>query len=265
MKRILWCVLCIAAVMLGACIAGCTGSEAAPADGQATVEERPLYIVGVDGEYPPYTYIDKEGKFHGLDVDSIRWIAEKKGFDVEIQAIAWDGIIPALNAGKIDMVYSGMTITDERKEKVSFSIPYMIINQSFAVHDESEVTLDDIMAGNAVIGAQRGTTGAFWVEENLVETGLMPEENLKLYDNFPLVVTDLGNKRIDASIYDRPPHMKAIEGKPLHIIGEIYTGEEYGVAIRKEDTALLATINDGLTMLMNDPYWDELLVQYEMN
>lgn len=264
-KKVLGVLVVIAVVVLAG-IAGCTGNtETIQGEDKESMQAiGPTYVVGVDGEYPPYSYLDKDGNYLGLDVESVRWIAEKMGFEVEIKAMAWDGIIPALNAGKIDMVYSGMTITEERKEMVSFSIPYQTINQTFAVHDESVVTLEDILAGNAVIGAQRGTTGAFWVDDNLIETGLMPEENLKLYDNFPLVVTDLQNKRIDASIYDKPPHVNAIAEKPLHIIGEIYTGEDYGVAIRKEDTELLATMNEGLTLLMNDPYWDELLVKYEM-
>ncbi|TAJ43422.1 ABC transporter substrate-binding protein [Methanofollis fontis] len=249
------------------CLAGCTGSEGSETQGpeNSGVTETPVYVVGVDGEYPPYSYIQKDGSITGLDVESIQWIAEQKGFEVTIQPMAWDGIIPALQQGKIDMVYSGMTITPERQEQVNFSIPYLTINQSFAVHDDSSVTMDDIMAGKVVIGAQRGTTGAFWVEENLIANGTMPKENLKLYDSFPLVITDLQNQRIDASVYDRPPHMKAIEGKPLHIVGEIYTGEEYGVAIRKEDTGLLITVNEGLAELMASPKWQELLTKYEMD
>ena len=92
----------------------------------------------------------------------------------------------------------------------------------------------------------------------------MDKDNLKTYDNFPLVAEDLKNKRIDAAIYDKPPMLDAIEGKPLVIVGEIDTGEEYGVAIRKEDTELLETINEGITKLMADPYWEELKITHGM-
>lgn len=260
-------VLLVLVLAVAACFAGCTGSQAPAGQGSESggADETPLYVVGVDGAYPPYASIQKDGTITGLDVESIQWIAEKKGFRVEIRAMDWDGIIPALNAHKIDMVYSGMTITPERLEAVNFSIPYLTINQSFAIHNDSAVTMADIEAGKAVLGAQRGTTGAYWVEENLIKTGKMPKENLKLYDNFPLAITDLVNTRIDATIYDRPPHLSAIEDKPVHIIGEIYTGENYGVAIRKDDTELLATINEGLTELMASPKWQELLEKYEMN
>ena len=85
-----------------------------------------------------------------------------------------DGIIPALQAGKIDMVYSGMTITPERSEQVNFSTPYLTINQTIAIRNDSTLSADDILAGKAIIGAQRGTTGAIWAENNLVGTGKMP-------------------------------------------------------------------------------------------
>ena len=246
---------------------GCTstsGDDQTSANG-SNVGETTTYIVGIDGEYKPYSYIDTDGNPVGFDVDSIKWIAEQKGFEVEVIPVAWDGIIPALQAGKIDMIYSGLTITDLRKEQVNFSIPYWKVNQSVAKHDENDLTMDDFMSGEYIIGAQSGTSGAQWVEENLIDTGIMPAENFKnTYSTFPLVSEDLKNKRIDFAIYDKPPMLEAIEGKPLSIIGEIDTNEEYGVAVRKSDPELLETVNDGLTMLMADPYWEELKTKYGM-
>ena len=259
-------------ILCGVCFCGCTEKSAepgstvtAPVQTEVPAEaENPTYIVGIDGEYPPYSFIDKNGTPIGFDVESIQWIADDMNFDVKIQPTAWDGMIPALQANKIDMVYSGMTITEERKEAVNFSDPYLKINQSIASHNDASLTMNDFYAGIGKIGAQRGTTGAFWVEENLVNKSIIRTDMLVTYDNFPLVATDLQNRRIDFAIYDRPPMLDAIEGKPLHIIGEIDTGEEYGVAIRKTDTKLLETINEGLAHLMASPKWDELKQKYEM-
>ena len=276
MDRKIISTLILALAVITVCISGCTQPAESPAPvvqdqpaqqpvGQTPAEEeKKTYVVGIDGEYPPYSYIDKNGTPQGFDVESIQWIANESGFDVRIQAIAWDGIIPALNAGKIDMVYSGMTITEERREQVNFSKPYWIVNQSVARHNENSLTFEDFKAGKGKVGAQRGTTGAFWVEENLVNTSLMKPDQLVTYDNFPLVATDLQNKRIDFAIYDRPPMLDAIAGKLISIVGEINTGEEYGVAIRKADTGLLETINAGLDKLMVSPKWDELKTKYEM-
>ncbi|NLD57903.1 MAG: amino acid ABC transporter substrate-binding protein, partial [Methanomicrobiales archaeon] len=108
----------VAAVLL----AGCTSTGGSPQQAPASGQQK-MYIVGIDAEYPPYSYLDPNGTPTGFDVDSMRWIAEKKGLNVTFQPTAWDGMIPSMDAGRIDMVYSGMTITPERAEKVNFSIP----------------------------------------------------------------------------------------------------------------------------------------------
>jgi len=260
--------LIIVVVIAAAVFAGCTGSgqnsPGAPAPGAAAPLQK-TYIVGIDAEYPPYSYLDPNGTPTGFDVESMRWIAAKKGLNVTFQPTAWDGMIPSMDAGKIDMVYSGMTITAERQEKVNFSIPYLKINQTIAVPDSGKKTPDDFYAGKMVVGAQRGTTGAIWVENNLVNKGLMPADNLKLYDSFPLVAEDLAIGRLDAAIYDKPSMVTAIAGKPAHLIGEIDTNEQYGVAIPKNNPALLQTMNDGLADLMKDPYWQTLRTKYSLD
>jgi polar amino acid transport system substrate-binding protein len=258
------------AVLVMGCVllAGCTGTTPPPTNNTTTNGTANLsglkdsYIIGIDGAYPPYSSQEKDGSFVGFDIDSARSIADKLGFDVEFQAVAWDGIIPALQAGKIDMVYSGMTITEERAAQVAFSKPYLKINQSVAVRTDSDVTFDDIMAGTVVIGSQRGTTGEMWVQDNLVATGKMPAANLKSFDNFPLAITALVNGQVQATVYDKPPTVNIIQGQPVKIIEEIDTKEEYGIAIRKSDTALLEAMNRGLDMLMADPYWDELKAKH---
>lgn len=262
MKRFLH-LLTLLMVVAAAAFAGCSSSGPAASPGSAGHQQK-TYIVGIDAEYPPYSYLDPNGTPTGFDVESMRWIARKKGLDVRFQPTAWDGMIPSMDAGRIDMVYSGMTITPERQEKVNFSIPYLEINQTIAVPDSGKKTLDDFYAGRMVVGAQRGTTGAIWVENNLVNKGLMPADNLKLYDSFPLVAEDLSIGRIDAAVYDKPSMVTAIAGKPAHLIGEIDTNEQYGVAIPKSDPVLLGIINEGLLDLMKDPYWQTLRTKYSL-
>ncbi|HSA37735.1 MAG TPA: ABC transporter substrate-binding protein [Methanoregula sp.] len=264
MKRIITC-LFLTVLILAAFFSGCTGqNRQEPASPAAPGTAEKSYIVGIDAEYPPYSYLDPNGTPTGFDVESMRWIAEKKGLSVTFQPTAWDGMIPSMDAGKIDMVYSGMTITPERAEKVNFSIPYLKINQSVAVPDSTTKTPEDFYAGHMIVGAQRGTTGAIWVENNLVNKGIMSRDNLKLYDSFPLVAADLAIGRIDAAVYDKPPMITAIADKPAHIIGEIDTNEQYGVAIPKSNPVLLQTMNDGLAELMKDPYWQVLRTRYDL-
>lgn len=222
------------------------------------------YVCGIDGDYPPYSFMGADGKPTGFDVESIRWIAQEMGFEVEIKPIAWDGIIPALLAKKIDMVYSGMTASEERRKVVDFSNVYWEIDQAVAVKNDSKLTMDDILGGRAVIGTQRGCTAALWLEDNLVKKNVMKKENLRLYDNFPIAAKDLEIGRVGAAMMDDMIVLSVFKGKPVKVIGTIKTGEEYAVAIRKEDTALKKTINDGLAKLMASPKWEELKAKYDM-
>lgn len=226
--------------------------------------EKKTYIVGIDGDYYPYSFVGQDGKPTGFDVESIEWIANEMGFEVKVQPMAWDGIIPALLAKKIDMVYSGMTASPERREVVTFSKVYWIINQAVCVQNKSDIHMGNLFDGKHTIGTQRGCTAAMWLEDNLVKTGIIPKENLKLYDNFPLAAKDLENGRIDAAMMDDVIVAKAVEGKSLKVIGTISTGEEYAVAMRKEDKDLQALINEGLDKLMTSQKWNELKVKYKM-
>ncbi|GHV56102.1 amino acid ABC transporter substrate-binding protein [Synergistales bacterium] len=223
------------------------------------------YIVGIDGDYPPYSFIGKDGKPAGFDVESVQWIAKQLGFTVEIRPTAWDGIIPALLAKKIDMVYSGMTASPERGKVVDFSKTYWSINQYVAVKEGSALTMDEFMAGKLTIGTQRGCTAAIWIEDNLVKTGKMPADNLRLYDNFPAAEMDMEVGRVDGAMMDDVVVKEAIRGKPARIIGSIQTGENYAVAVRKSDKELKALIDKGLDMLMKSPKWEELKKKYKMD
>lgn len=285
-KKIL-SVCIIALAVLAAVFAGCTGTQqsaatatptpvtntdnptAAPTEAQSeapttAVVEKTVYIIGIDGEYPPYSYVDKDGNAQGFDVECAKWIAEDQGFEVKFQPTAWDGIIPALLAKKIDMVYSGMTITPERSAKVTFSDVYWVINQGVAVKNGSTITIDDVKTGKAKIGTQRGCTAAEWIQKELIDKGILDANKLVLYDNFPLALTDLENGRIDAAMYDAPVVKKSIEGKKVDLIGTIDTDEDYGIAFRNEDTELLEKMNTGLRNLKNSTKWAELVEKYEL-
>lgn len=255
-------VICMAVVCVA--FAGCTSSETPAGGDQGGTEEKTVYTVGIDAAYPPFSGIDSSGEATGFDVESMKWIAENQGMDVEFEAIAWDGIIPALQAGHIDMVYAGMTITDERREKVAFSDPYWTVNQMVAAQPDTGVTLEDIKAGTAIVGTQSGCTAAIWMEENLIEPGIMPKENMKVYPDTTKAVDDLTTGRIDAVMYDDLSLKDIIEGRDVEIIGSVETNEQFGIAVRKDDTELLAKLNAGLANLMADPYWEELKVQYNM-
>ncbi len=230
----------------------------------APAEDKVL-INGIDANFPPFAFVDKNGNPDGFDVAVVNWIAKEKNFKVKHQPMDWDGIIPSLNAKKIDFIASGMSITEARKKEVNFSIPYWIIKQVLVVKKDSDLTPEKAMADGNKIGIQRGTTEAKWIEENLLKKDGKKFE-LVYYDSAPLAVEDVVNGRIVAAAMDDAPAQDAInKNKPVKIIGGFgMPDEEFGYAVRKEDAELLKTLNEGLKQIMASPVWEELKAKYEL-
>lgn len=222
------------------------------------------YVNGIDANYPPFSFIDEQGNAAGFDIESMNWIANKMGFEVQHTPINWDGIIPALQAQKIDMICSGMSISEERKQAVNFSDPYYSIKKYIAVKNGSELTADEVFKGKYTLGVQRGTN-----EHELLQSRIDNEKlaiTLRLYDSPPMSVEDLLNGRIDAIAIDSAPAEDAIKnGKAIKIVGEYAPGDDFGVAVNKKNRELLKIINDGYELLKKDPFWQELHTKYLSN
>ena len=221
-----------------------------------------VYINGIDANFPPFAYVDKSGNPDGFDVKALDWIAKEMKFKVKHQPMDWDGIVPSLKAKKIDIVASGMSITEERQKQVNFTIPYWKIKQVLVAKKDSPLTAEKALADGNKVGVQRGTTEAKWIEENLIKKGGKKFE-LVQYDSAPLAVEDVVNGRIVAAAMDDAPAIDAARKKPVKIIGGFgMKDEEFGYAIRKEDTEFLKKVNEGLKKLMKSPYWAELKKNY---
>jgi polar amino acid transport system substrate-binding protein len=245
-KRILWILVLLLSLTLA------TGVQAADK----------VYVNGIDANFPPFAYVDKNGNPDGFDVKALDWIANEMGFKVTHKPMDWDGIIPSLKAKKIDMIASGMSITEKRAEQVNFSIPYWKIAQVLVAKKDSNLTVDQILSNDNKVGVQRGTTEANWIKENLIKKGM--NFSLVEYDSAPLSVEDVVNGRIVAAAMDDAPAKDAVKKKPVKIVGGFgMPSEDFGYAVRKEDTELLSKIDEGLKRLMASPYWEELIKQYE--
>lgn len=224
----------------------------------------PVYIVGIDAYYPPFTYLDANGTPVGFDVDSVQWIADTMNFKVQITPVPWDGILTALETGEIDMIYSGFAITDERKEICDFTIPYWQVNQSVAVKNQSSATIDDLYSGSLRVGAQNNTQGVSFVELNLIGKGKMAPESLVRFEGMNEAFDELQAGRLDAIISASSLIKTNLDSCDCHVIGEIDTDDNYGVAVKKGNTDLLETMNKGLDLLMLSPEWEKLKKKYLM-
>jgi polar amino acid transport system substrate-binding protein len=249
----------IALILVAAVLtAGCVGNQS----------EKKTYIVGICADHSPYSYVDECGKFAGFDVESIQWIAEQEGFNVEIKALPWDEIIPALLENKIDMVYSEMTITPAREAQVTFSTPYWSVDQGVAVKNGSAVTLDQFKKGDLTIGVQRSCSANQYLQSDeffgqAKYDQMVRDEKIKLYDTFTQSMVALENGLVQTVIFDDVNIKEYIKAKDaIIILDTIPTGEKYGVAMRNGDTELHTLINNGLTKLMASEKWNELLAKY---
>ncbi|BAS28783.1 basic amino acid ABC transporter substrate-binding protein [Limnochorda pilosa] len=211
--------------------------------------------VGSDVAYPPFEYVDeRSGEYAGFDMDLIRALGEKMGVKIEIVNTAFDGIIPALVMGEFDAIISAMTITAERAETVSFSDPYFTTGQVIATRpDETEIAGPDDLKGK-VVAVQLGTTGQFEAEKI---------QGLKRLDTYQFVdqaFSALANRSADAAVVDELVSIEYMKQHPdaIRVVGEPFTTEDYGIAVRKSDTELLEKINRALAQLRADGTYDEL-------
>ncbi|MBT3256681.1 MAG: amino acid ABC transporter substrate-binding protein [Deltaproteobacteria bacterium] len=224
-----------------------------------------VYINGFDAAYPPFSFVDKNGKPAGFDIDSINWIAEEMGFKVKHQPTDWAAIVPSLKAKKIDLIASGMSITPERQAAVNFCNPYWQVIQLLAVKKDSKLTVDEALKPGRKIALLRGSAESKWMTKNQLKKGYKYE--LKFYDTTPLAIEDVTNGRADAAAVSNTALQEAMDrGLPVKSIGRYGQPDvNYGYAVRKEDNDFRNKLNEGLKRLKASPRWDELVKKWFAN
>ena len=218
-------------------------------------------IVGTSADWPPFEWVDANNNFVGFDMDLMKIIAHIQGYEVEINDIGFDSLIPALQSGRIDLMAAGATLTEERLEVADASNTYWEGNQGVMVRGNSELNIAIALTGGNTIGAQRGTTQADWLEENLVQADI--NIKLELYETNDLGIMDLVNRRIDVFVADTPAAEAFVKTSPIKIIGTINTEEQYVFYVQKGDPKeILPIINEGLSKVQTSPIWDNLIKAY---
>lgn len=242
------CVLTFAA-----CNSGTPTSEAdspaSPADAPAAT----TLTVAIDPTFPPFQSKAADGSLEGFDIDLVNAVAEAAGFEMELQELPFDGIIPALQSETVDATISTMTITAERAEAVDFSRPYFKAGLAIAVPEaNTDIQSFDDLEGKA-LAAQIGTTGADKANE-------ANASEVRTFDNAPLALQELVNGNVDAVINDAPVTLYAIESgnvPGVKVVGELLTEEFYGMATPK-GSASLELINQGLSTIIENGKYQEI-------
>lgn len=211
--------------------------------------------VGTNAEFPPFEYLEKE-KITGFDIELMEEIGKIIGADIKIVDMSFDGLLPALQMKKVDVVIAGMTATEERKKTVAFTQPYYTANQVIIVknNNNSIKTFNDLKGKK--VGVMLGFTGDVVVSEI---SGVKVERFNAAYAGILALNTD----KVDAVVLDSEPAKNYVtQNKNIKIIESDSAKENYAIALRKNDKKLLEKIENALKEVKNNGTYDKLLKKY---
>lgn len=238
---------------------------------QAASADHMEVVVGTEGAYPPFNYIDENGDLQGFDVDIANALCEAAHFSCTFVIQDWDGIIPGLLAKKYDAIIASMSITAERAEVVSFTDKYYNTPAKFiAAEDFATEIPADTMAANAAlagmtVGVQRAT-----IHENFIRDNF-PDVELKTYATQDEANLDLANGRVDLVLADSVAldegFLSTENGAGFMFVGPDYSdprwfGDGAGIAVRQEDTELRDALNAALAQILADGTYKEINDKY---
>ena len=226
------------------------------------------YKVGISAEpYPPFYAPDAAGNWTGWEIDIMNAICERIEAECVVTPIAWEGIIPALNTGKIDMIIGSMTITPARAEQINFSDKYYATPTGLMTQKGSGIEPTAEGVKGAIIGAQSGAVQENYARAHYAETA----DSIRVYQTLDEELQDLAAGRLDAVVGDSlamQPFIESDAGKACcEYKGAVEPDEEllgYGVGagLRKEDTELLAKVNAAIADIRADGTYEAISKPY---
>jgi polar amino acid transport system substrate-binding protein len=215
--------------------------------------------IATEGAYPPFNFIDQSGEVKGFDVDIARALCEQMQADCEIVTQDWTGIIPGLLAGRYDAIIASMSITEERKQAVSFSEPYYSNKLQFVAPEDSDFDPTESLSGKT-IGTQRATISAQWLQDNTEGV------NIRLYDTQENAFLDLASGRLDAVLVDKYvgyEWLKSNDGSGYEFKGDpVYDDDKIAIAVRKGDEELAKRFSDAIEALRENGTYQEINAKY---
>jgi polar amino acid transport system substrate-binding protein len=220
------------------------------------------YVAGVEASFPPWAYVE-DGKFKGIAIDAMRAIAEDQDIDVKFTDMPWPSLIPALAQGRIDLLVTGLNVTQKRAEVLDFTIPWWENDDEILVSADSDHTMIDAICCGATIGAQGGATQYQWLEKNLVNKEGV-DVSLRGYENYIIAVEDMLVGRLDAVVTSTDTAVDFIaNGRPVRIVGTIQQNQPQALAVQKGDpNGLLGKLNSGIMNIYETGEWANIVTTY---
>ena len=250
-------------ILIATLVTGCAPKETSKVNEVASGENQTL-IMGLDDTFAPMGFRNEKGEIVGFDIDLAKEVGKRLNMDIQFQPIDWSMKETELNAGNIDLIWNGYTITKERKEKVNFSEPYLANAQIIITLADSTIeTIADLNGKVVATQAESSSLDAARAQEGFIDS--LKDGALIEYATFTEVFNDLESGRSDAIIADEVLaryHMKNKGAEKYKVLVENLGPEEFGIGMRKDDTELLKNINDTLYEMRNDGTYDEIYAKW---
>ena len=207
--------------------------------------------VGMSADYPPL-HFREQGKIHGVEADNVRTVSEILSRPMDIVVLPFDALIPALEAGRIDVIMSGLSVTAERSQRVLFSDAYLRVGQMAIMHKSKVGRYSQpwaVYREGVRIGVEPGTTGAAFAERELKDA------QVSFYEDSAAAFDGLRGDEIDLYIHDAPTSWQLANAKENDDLISLYaplTEEMLAWAVRKDDTALVEELNRALALMKSN-------------
>ncbi len=249
--------LLIMAILLVAC------SSKEPVNRLKVIQQKGKLVVGTSADWPPFEFVDQNGDFVGFDISIAKEIGDRLGVEVEIIDMPFDSLIASIQEGKIDIAIAGIAATDERKKVVDFTTDYYWYGECLLVSSKFDISLlNDVEdMANFNVAAGTGTTGEYFIEENLINTGLLSKDKFFLYERAEQGARDILAKRIDIYQIDCAPAWeisKKLNGlKVIFSEGQLPRGTTH-IAVPKGEKELLLILNETINDFKSSGFISEL-------
>lgn len=237
------------------CSKNAAGSVASGASAAASGSAK--LTVATNAEFEPFEYMEGK-KIVGIDVDISTAIAKDMGKTLEVNNMDFDSVIPAITTGKFDLGVAGISKTPDREKSVDFSEPYYTAKNVIIIKDTNTAVTGKASLKGKKIAVQKGTTG------DDLATSVTGDANVDRFDASADAILELKNGRADAVIIDSFPAAKFVKANPgLKILSESFDSEQYCIAVKKGNTALLSEVNKVIEKLKSDGELDKIVKNYE--
>ena len=235
----------------GALLSGCGNNDSAPAAQSAAAPAMPTKIViGLDDNFPPMGFRNEKNELVGFDISMAQEATRRMGIEAEFKPIDWSAKEAELNGKRVDMLWNGLTITEERKKNIAFTSPYMENHQIIVVPKSSTIKTKAELA-TRVIGIQDGSSAIDAVQRDPIAASF---KELKKFGDNVTALMDLSTGRLDAVVLDEVVGRYYTAKRPddYAVLEDNFGTEEYGVGLRKDDSALLAGLQKALDEMKAD-------------